>query len=140
MRYLIDTNIISELIKSQPDKNVVHLFGQIDESKLYISVITIGEIKFGIEKVQDSRKKEKLTWFDLELPNRFENRIIDIDTESMLKWGTISWQLKKTGKPMPIMDSLIAATCLAKDFALITRNEKDFAYLPIEIVNPFNTI
>lgn len=69
---------------------------------------------------------------------RFENRIIDIDTEIMLQWAIVNTKLKQLGKPLPIMDSLIGATSQVKDMVLLTRNEKDFKNLDIRIVNPFN--
>jgi len=76
-------------------------------------------------------------WLNNDLMQRFEGRILDIDIDIMLKWGEVNAQLQKIGKPMPIMDSLIASSCLAKGFVLITRNEKDFYSFEIEMVNPF---
>ncbi len=96
MNYLLDTNIISELISKTPDKNVVNFILKIEEESLYLSVITIGEIKAGIEKLDNGKKKEKLlNWLENDLLTRFENRIIDIDTEVMLNWGFKYLQLIK---------------------------------------------
>ncbi len=109
MNYLLDTNIISD-----------------------------GEIKAGIEKLDNGKKKEKLlNWLENNLLTRFENRIVDIDTEVMLKWGFITVKLKKEGKHLPIIDSLIASTAQAKSFVLLTKNEKDFKNLDIKVINPF---
>ena len=69
--------------------------------------------------------------------HKFENRIILIDIEIMLTWGSINHKLKKQGRPLPIMDSIIGATCVSKKLVLITRNEKDFQNLEIKIINPF---
>ncbi len=138
MKYLLDTNIISEFISKTPNKNVINYILALDENNLYLSVITIGEIKAGIEKLDKGSKKEKLLhWLENDLLNRFQNRIIDIDTEVMLQWGAINHRLKQLGKPLPIMDSLIGATSEINDFILITRNEKDFKNLNIKVVNPF---
>jgi len=113
----------------------------LDENDIYLSVITIGEIRFGIEKLDrehQSKKIEMLTnWLDNDLMQRFEGRIVDIDKDTMLKWGEINGQLQKMGRPMPIMDSLIASSCLDKEFVLITRNTKDFYSFEMEMVNPF---
>ena len=138
MRYLVDTNIISELVKKSPDPRVVDFLEKLDDEELFLSVVTIGEIKFGIEKVTSTTKKEELKlWLYNGLLEEFSDRIVNIDAEIMIKWGTVSYMLQSSGTPMPIMDSLIAATCLTKNFVLITRNEKDFKNLDVEIINPF---
>ena len=138
MNYLLDTNIISELISKSPNQKVLDFIRSLNEENLYLSVITIGEIKSGIEKLQNGRKKEALLhWLENELLVRFYGRIIPIDTDVMLKWGTIQNRLKQIGKPLPIMDSLIGATAEVHNFVLVTRNEKDFQNLDIKIVNPF---
>ena len=138
MNYLLDTNIISELISKTPDKNVVNFILKLEEESLYLSVITIGEIKAGIEKLDNGKKKEKLLkWLEKDLLTRFENRIIDVDTDVMLQWGFITAKLKKDGKPLPIMDSLIGSTVQAKNLVLLSRNEKDFKNFDIKVINPF---
>jgi len=141
LKYLLDTNIISEFVSKKPNQKVLDYVSSLDEDNIYLSVITIGEIRFGIEKLNrehQSKKIEMLTnWLDNDLMQRFEGRIIDIDKETMLKWGEINGQLQKRGKPMPIMDSLIASSCLAKEFVLITRNTKDFYSFEMEMINPF---
>ncbi|CAA6806163.1 MAG: Unknown protein [uncultured Sulfurovum sp.] len=138
MKYLLDTNIISEFISKKPNQKVLEFITSLDESHVFLSVITIGEIKFGIEKVKSEKKKETLLhWLYNDLLERFDGRIVDIDTDMMLKRGEVNQHLQSIGKPMPIMDSLIASSCLAKDFVLITRNEKDFYSFDIEMINPF---
>lgn len=138
MSYLLDTNIISELISKTPNKRVTDFILSLNEESLYLSVITIGEIKAGIEKLDDGQKKEKLLhWLENDLLIRFYNRIIDIDIEIMLQWGITNIQLKKIGKPLPVMDSIIGSTAQAKNLILLTRNEKDFKNLDIKIINPF---
>jgi len=77
------------------------------------------------------------SWLDNDLMQRFEGRIVDIDKQTMLKWGEINGKLQKIGRPIPIMDSLIASSCLANEFVLITRNTKDFYSFEMDIVNPF---
>ncbi|CAA6816195.1 MAG: Unknown protein [uncultured Sulfurovum sp.] len=138
MKYLLDTNIISEFISKQPNEKVLEFINSLDENDIYLSVITIGEIKFGIEKVKSQTKKDTLSkWLYNNLLERFENRIVMIDTDIMLKWGKVNQYLQSVGKPMPIMDSLIASSCLTKEFTLITRNEKDFYHFELKIINPF---
>lgn len=141
MKYLLDTNIISEFISKNPNQKVLDYINSLDENDIYLSVITIGEIRFGIEKLDKENQKKKIEslsyWLNNDLMQRFEGRILDVDLEIMLKWGEINAKLQKIGKPMPIMDSLIASSCLAKEFVLITRNEKDFYSFNMEMINPF---
>jgi len=138
LKYLLDTNIISELITKQPNQNVLNFLSSINENDTYLSVITIGEIKTGIENVKNIDKKEKLCkWLEEDLLIRFKNRIVDIDLDIMITWGKINQNLKSVGKPLPIMDSIIASSCIYTKFTLITRNEKDFQNLDLNIINPF---
>ncbi len=138
MKYLLDTNIISELVAKHPNQNVLDFISSIDEKDTHLSVITIGEIKFGIENLKNIEKKAKLTqWFEQDLLLRFKNRIVDIDVNTMIVWGKINQSFKSKGRTLPIMDSLIASSCIYNDFTLITRNEKDFQNLDINIINPF---
>jgi tRNA(fMet)-specific endonuclease VapC len=141
LKYLLDTNIISEFVSKKPNQKVLDYVSSLDENDVYLSVITIGEIRFGIEKLDKEKQKKKIKslsdWLNNDLMQRFEGRILDIDIDIMLKWGEINAQLQKIGKPMPIMDSLIASSCLAKRFVLITRNEKDFYNFEMEMINPF---
>ena len=138
MKYLLDTNIISELISKSPNEKVLKFVNDLNVDDVFLSVITIGEIKSGIENVQSDAKKELLSqWLHNDLLYKFENRIISIDIEIMLTWGDINYKLKMQGRPLPIMDSIIGATCLSKKLILITRNEKDFQNLAIKIINPF---
>jgi len=138
LKYLLDTNIISELIKTNPNFKVVTFLNSLDEEDIFISVITIGEIYFGIQKLSNGKKKDKLLrWLEDSLLPKFNKKIINIDTQIMLNWGLLTNKLKINGTPLPIMDSLIGASCIAKELTLITRNEKDFKNIDIEIINPF---
>ncbi|WP_200414889.1 type II toxin-antitoxin system VapC family toxin [Arcobacter sp. FWKO B] len=138
MRYLLDTNIVSELISKKPNENVLNFLNTLSEEDVLLSVLTVGEIKSGIENLQDSVKKETLTlWLNNDLLNRFKNRLLDIDLNIMLVWGEIIQKNKKIGSPLPIIDSLIGATCIVNNLTLVTRNESDFKNLDINIINPF---
>src|SRR5579872_2571370 len=107
MSYLIDTNVISELVKKTPEKRVVDWFKNIPNESLYISVLTIGEIRQGIEKIHDQKKREKLSlWLEYEIPAWLEQRILSLDIHVMDQWGRIRANLKH---PIPAIDSLIAA-------------------------------
>ncbi|MGM0624078.1 MAG: type II toxin-antitoxin system VapC family toxin [Campylobacterota bacterium] len=138
MKYLLDTNIISELISKKPNEKVLNFVNNLNPDDVYLSAVTIGEIQAGIQSVQSKTRKKSLEeWLHEDLFKKFENRIVSIDVNTMLTWGNTNHSLKKLGKPLPIMDSIIGATCISKNFILITRNEKDFQNLDIEIINPF---
>jgi predicted nucleic acid-binding protein len=136
MNYLIDTNVISEMIKSKPDKNVMNWFEAVPDESLYLSVLTLGEIRKGIGKVEDVAKKEKLRiWLEHELPAWFDQRMLDIDSHVSDRWGRLLAQHKKS---LPAIDSLIAATALHFDLCLVTRNTSDFDYISdLQIINPW---
>jgi tRNA(fMet)-specific endonuclease VapC len=138
MNYLLDTNVISELISKQPKKKVVDWLDRLDPSAVYLSVITVGEIRKGIEKLPQSKRKEKVReWLETELLLRFEGRILEITIEVMLVWGALAGRLEKEGSPMTAVDSLIAAIALHGGYRLVTRNELDFQNTGVTIINPW---
>lgn len=138
MSYLIDTCCISELVKKKPNPTVVNWFAERDELSMYLSVITFGELKKGIEKLPDSKKKRVLnTWVKEDLNQRFKNRVIIIDMEVVNKWGEILAKSEKSGKPLPAIDSLIAATALVHDLTVVTRNTQDMVGSGVEVINPW---
>lgn len=136
MNYLIDTNVISELVKSRPDRFVTAWFATIPDENLYLSVLTLGEIRNGIGKIEDSIKKEKLrVWLEHELPAWFDKRVLSIDLVVAERWGRLLVQHKRT---LPAIDSLIAATALHFDLCLVTRNTVDFEYIKeLQTINPW---
>ena len=138
MKYLFDTCIISELVSKQPNHKVVEFIDSLDPEDVYLSVITIGEIAKGIEKLPKSRRKTDLhTWLKDDLLVRFEGNILSLDTDILLEWGGLTARLESAGRAMPAMDSLIAASVLAKKMTLVTRNVSDFEDTGAEILNPW---
>jgi predicted nucleic acid-binding protein len=138
MNYLLDTCLISELAKSNPDKKVVDWVLSENETSFYVSVLTFGELHKGIEKLPESKKKEGLrVWIEDELKDRFQNRIIGIDMRVSILWGRIQCVAEKEGKPMPAIDSLIAATGIAHDLIVVTRNVSDMEQSGVRLLNPW---
>jgi len=138
VNYLLDTCVISELVAKQPNSEVVEFVDRLDSDDVYLSVITIGEITKGIEKFPKSKRKQELqTWLREDLLIRFDGRIVSLDTEVFMQWGTLTARLESSGRTIPAIDSLIAATVLAHQFTLVTRNVDDFEGTGIEIVNPW---
>jgi tRNA(fMet)-specific endonuclease VapC len=139
MRYLLDTCVISELVSKQPDKSVLRWIDEVDDQLVYLSVITIGEIKRGIEKLSESRRKDRFDkWLSEDLLIRFDDRILTIDIPVIFTWGGLVARLESLGRPIPAIDSLIAAIALHHELQLVTRNEKDFAGTGLTIVNPWD--
>jgi toxin FitB len=139
MRALLDTCVISELVSKHPDPKVVEYVDALDPEDVYLSVITIGEIVKGIEKLPSSRRKTGLqSWLNDDLLVRFEGNIVALDIDIMVEWGSITAHLESAGQAMPAIDSLIAATALAMKMTLVTRNTSDFEGADVEIVNPWD--
>ena len=137
MKYLLDTNIISEIVSKQPNKKVLNFLEE-NKDNLYLSVITIGEINAGIEKLEQSKRKVKLKLWLQSLLQKFEDKILNIDIYIMLLWGEISMKLQKNGISISIMDCLIASCAIKENMILVTRNEKDFRDIEnLIIINPF---
>ena len=140
MNYLLDTCVISELIKKQPSLNVVEWISDIDETRLFISVLTIGEIHKGIEKLPASKKKDKLhKWVNLDLRERFHNKIIDIDLHAATTWGKVQAQSELLGQALPAIDGLIASTGIAHDLIVVTRNTKDMELSGVTLLDPWES-
>jgi tRNA(fMet)-specific endonuclease VapC len=138
MNYLLDTNVISELISKRSNKKVVEWLDRLDSNTIYLSVITIGEIRKGIEKLPPSKRKERIKeWLEGDLLLRFQGRILEITTEVMLIWGELTGRLEKEGRPITAIDSLIAAIALQGNYRLVTRNEHNFQYTGVTIINPW---
>jgi hypothetical protein len=135
MSYLLDTNILSETIRRNPNKAVIAWLNQLPGEALYVSVLTLGEIRKGIETLADRKRREKLRlWLEHELPEWFEGRVLPVDLEVAARWGRL---LAEVGRPAPTIDSLLAATALHHELRLVTRNSGDFDYPGLEVINPF---
>ena len=138
MNYILDTNVISDLVAPQPDANVTRWIESIDPQTVYLSVITVGELKKGIEKLLDSRRKTVLEeWLINDLLVRFQDQLLPIDSSTMLAWGSLVTQMEAIGKPIPAIDSLIAASALHRGYTLSTRNVGDFEHAGISLLNPW---
>jgi len=138
VNYILDTNVISELVTLKPNSKVIHWLESVDPDNIYLSVITLGEIWMGVEKLPASKRKNTLdSWFNDELLVRFHNRILPLDLPVLLTWGELTARLEKTGNPMPAIDSLLAATALQSEFTLVTRNTEDFKHAGVSLSDPW---
>jgi toxin FitB len=136
--YLLDTCTISEFVVKQPDPKVLDWFTNQPPETVYLSVITIGEITKGIQKLPLSRRQTELEAWLEEVLVEFQQRIFGVDLATMVLWGELTGRLEPQGRMLPTLDSLIAAIALQHDLAVVTRNEKDFAGTGVAIFNPWN--
>ena len=135
MSYLLDTNVISETARSNPNKAVIAWLDRAPGEALYVSVLTLGEIRKGIETVADGKRRERLRlWLEHELPGWFEERVLAIDLAVADRWGRL---VAEVGRPVATIESLLAATALHHELWLVTRNAGDFEYPGLQVVNPF---
>jgi toxin FitB len=138
VNYLLDTCVLSEFTRRKPEETVIRWVSSIDEEKLFLSVITVGEIQRGIESLPEShRKTELLVWMNNGLIDRFGRRIIPLDVQTMLLWGSLTARMENTGQPMVLMDSLIVATALQNNLIIATRNVTDFLPCSVQVINPW---
>lgn len=138
MKYLLDTCLISELVKKEPNPAVVSWLDEQDEQKLFLSVLNFGELQKGISKLPDgTRKNELQAWVVLDLVERFTGRILEIDLETALCWGRLQGEAEQAGEKLPVMDSLIAATAVAHGLIVVTRNVRDIERCKVRVCNPW---
>jgi predicted nucleic acid-binding protein len=127
VRFLLDTCVISELIRPTPTPSVIEWMDDASEEALYLSVLTLGELEKGIARLRDARRRAKLTsWVRRELSLRFEGRVLAVDLPVAERWGTLVGESEAKGRPLPVIDSLLAATSLQHDLIVVTRNTADF--------------
>ena len=137
---MLDTNCISELVRTQPDANVLGWMRAADENLLHLSVLTLGEIRKGVAGLPQSRKRTGLeSWLELNLQSRFAGRILVIDVAIADRWGLLAAAAKRKGKGLSAIDGLIAATALHHNLTIVSRNVDDFASTSVPILNPWTT-
>lgn len=138
MNYLLDTCLLSELRKPEPDTGVVAWISDIDEARLFVSVLSLGEIQKGVAKLENGRRKNAFQhWLEHDLLLRFEKRILPLDLEMALEWGLVSAANDSRGQPAPVVDALLAVTAITRNLTLVTRNDKDFSHFPLKLLNPW---
>ncbi len=138
MKYLLDTCLISELVKKEPNPVVVSWLDEQDEQTLFLSVLNLGELQKGISKLPDgTRRDELLAWVAHDLVERFTGRILEIDLETALCWGKLQGEAEQTGEKLPVMDSFIAATATTHGLVVVTRNVSDIERCGARVCNPW---
>jgi toxin FitB len=136
--FLLDTNVISELVKSKPEPKVIRWIDGIDESLLCLSVLSLGEIRKGIASLPNASRRVSLeAWLDHDLALRFAGRILEIDRAVADRWGRMAAKALAAKSPLPVVDGLLAATAVQHNLTLVTRNTKDVAVTDVAVFNPW---
>jgi predicted nucleic acid-binding protein len=136
--FLLDTNVVSELVSPSPNDRVSRWVEQTDESILFLSVLTLGEIRNGVERLRPGRRRGRLeSWLQVDLPRRFQDRILPVTAAIADRWGAAAAIAGAKGKPIPVIDGLLAATALHHDLTLVTRSTSDVSGTGVSTLNPW---
>lgn len=139
MSFLLDTNVISEGSKQRPDAGVMDWLASIDEEQLHLSIVSLAELRHGVERLDAGRRKAALDlWLTEQLPLRFDDRLLPVDAETADAWGRIVAAAQAVGRPIGAMDAFIAATAKRHQLMLVTRNVADFEATGVRLFNPWS--
>jgi len=138
MSFLLDTNAVSEWVKPRPNPGLIGWMESTDEDRIFISVISVAELRYGVERLAAGSRRRRLEeWLGQELPLRFEGRILPVDTRVAEVWGRTVSRSEAAGRPISAMDAFLAATAETHQLTLVTRNISDFPLLKA-VLNPWN--
>ncbi len=138
MRYLLDTNVICEPARPQPDAGVAGWLEERSALELAISVLTVGEIGQGIRTMPPGARRDRLsTWLSVELLRHFSGRVLPVDEAVALAWGGLRAEARAAGRPLPLVDGLLLATAAVHHLTLVTRNERDCLERGVPVLNPW---
>lgn len=141
MNVLLDTNVLSEARRPAPDLKVLAWLDSVDEDRVFISTASIAELRRGVALMSAGRRRDALAaWIGNDLPMRFANRILPIDQTIAERWGDLMAESHRSGNSLSVMDGFFAATALAHELTLVTRNTKDFAPFGVPLLNPWESM
>ena len=138
MSYLLDTNVLSELVRPKPHPSVLAWFAAAPDEALHVSVITLGELRSGVERMADGKRRERVrVWLEQTLVDWLGDRALPVSLAVADRWGRLTASVKR---PLPAIDSLLAATAIANGLRIVTRNVRDFALPGVEVIDPWVTL
>jgi predicted nucleic acid-binding protein len=139
LNLLLDTNVLSEVRRPAPDLKVLGWLDTVDEDRVFISVASIAELRRGIALMAGGRRRAALAaWLATDLPARFAERILPIDQAIAERWGDLMAQSRRSGIALSVMDGFFAATALARNLTMVTRNARDFTPFGVPLFNPWD--
>lgn len=138
MSFLLDTNVVSEWVKPQPNAHVISWLQEVEEERVFLSVASLAEIRRGVELMAPGKRRDRLaTWLSEDLPARFEGRILDIDSRVADRWGILMAQGQAAGANPHVLDAFFAATAAVHGLTLVTRNVQHFLIWGTPLLNPW---
>ena len=138
--FLLDTNCISELVRLKPEPRVIGWMEAVNEALLYLSVLTLGEIRKGVAGLAQGKRRTHLeTWLQVELRARFSGRILSIDEAVAGRWGLLAAEAKRKGRTLSTVDGLLAATALCHNLTVVSRNVDDYMNTQVQVLNPWES-
>ena len=138
MNFLLDTTVVSEWVKTRPNRGVMAWLAEADEDRVFISVVTLAELRYGIEHMAAGGRRKRLDeWLQNELTLRFEGRVLPIDVAIADCWGMVVARSEAAGRPIGAMDAFIAAIADVNGMTLVTRNTSHFEVSLEHIINPW---
>jgi len=138
-RFLLDTNVLSELVKPRPDRHVLRWINATSPLELCISVLTLGEVEQGISRMaQGARRAQLSRWARVELPTQFVGRVLAVDGDVAVAWGTLSGTAKRDGRPLSVIDGLLLATARVHDLTFATRNVHECRGRGVPVFDPWS--
>jgi len=136
--FLLDTNAISEWVKPRPDPGIAAWLDEVDEDRTYLSVITFGELRKGVERLAAGRRRDRLDqWLTSELPDRLGERMLPVDAAIADQWGRLLARAESRGTPVGGTDALIAATATVHGLQVVTRNVGHFRHAGVDVISPW---
>lgn len=140
MSFLLDTCAVSELVKPRPNAGLLHWLDEADETAVYLSVITLGEIRQGVAALVNSKRKRELEhWLQVDMTARFAERLLPFGSVEAEEWGRLRGEARRKGAPVPVIDAMLAATARVHGLAIVTRNTGDFTQLSVKMENPWSS-
>jgi predicted nucleic acid-binding protein len=139
MTFLLDTNVVSEWVKPRPNPGIMKWLAGVDEDRVFLSVITLAELRNGITRLPAGRRREQLdSWLSHDLLERFEGRLLSIGTAIADQWGRITAIAKTSGRTIHAMDAFLAATAAVHELTIVTRDVKDFEQIKLSVLSPWS--
>ncbi|HEV2244243.1 MAG TPA: type II toxin-antitoxin system VapC family toxin [Streptosporangiaceae bacterium] len=139
MSYLLDTNAISEWVRPRPDPGIARWLDEVDEDRTYLSVITLGELRKGVDRLADGRRRDRLDrWLAGELPDRFGERILPVDAAVADEWGRLLARAENAGTAVGGIDALISATAKVHGLQVVSRNVAHFRHAGVGVICPWS--